>query len=80
METLTQVVEQPELDVTVFDSCDRCGTHVAAFGLAFKDGALLHFCGHCLNKYSPTLGANGWTIVDRTDRINEKPMSGIAGE
>jgi len=78
MDTLVQETHEvlPERDLTAHDHCDRCGTHVAAFGGAYKDYLTLHFCGHHLNEFRVTLIATGWEILDQTDKINKKPMSG----
>lgn len=76
METLVkETVEQVgERDVTLFDKCDAHETaHVQAFGAAFKGDMALFFCGHHLHKHRAQLIAEGWEILDVTDRINLKP-------
>lgn len=78
METLERPIEIPA--PVALGTCDRCGIAVAAFGAAVKDDQRLEFCGHHLARYSPSLIATGWEILDETHRINEKPMSGIVGE
>jgi hypothetical protein len=79
METLVAPIETPAAEES-YDTCDRCGNYVQAFGTATKGSLELKFCGHHLNRLSPSLIAAGWEIEDNTHKINEKPMSGIVGE
>jgi len=41
-----------------------------AFVVAVKADMMLMFCGSCTREHRSALEAGGWTIVDRTDRIN----------
>jgi hypothetical protein len=42
-------------------TCDRCGPAVAAVYRAKRHGEL-YLCGHCTNRLSAALFAQGWTI------------------
>lgn len=70
-------------DLTIEDRCDRCGVDSFGRGISqafvravLPSGATLDLCGHHGRLFTPALAAQGATIMDRTDRINEKPSPG----
>lgn len=78
METATLTVEAHEVarDLTVADRCDRCKAQAFYVGLyTASDSTELEilFCGHHGRNNAPALVEQGWTVLDFTERINEKP-------
>ena len=78
METATLTVEAHEVarDLTVQDRCDRCKAQAFIVGLYTaenSDELEILFCGHHGRSHSPALVEQGWTVLDFTGRINEKP-------
>lgn len=49
------------MDGSSTEACDRCGPAVRAAYRANREGEL-YLCGHCTNRLSPALSAQGWTI------------------
>jgi hypothetical protein len=43
------------------EACDRCGPAVCAMYHADREGEL-YLCGHCADRLSPALSAQGWSI------------------
>jgi hypothetical protein len=43
------------------EACDRCGPAVCAMYRADREGEL-YLCGHCADRLSPALSAQGWGI------------------
>lgn len=66
------------IELTINDRCDACGPTSQAFVIAGKDGKILMFCGHHGRKLEPTLVAQGFTIVDHREKINEKASASSA--
>jgi len=81
----TPSVEESVREFSHFDRCDHCGYQ--AFFVARKkrtnpapsehvadsEYMELLLCKNRGDKHSPALAANGWTVLDFTDRLNEKP-------
>jgi hypothetical protein len=70
-------------DLTVTDRCDRCGVDSFGTGISqafvrvqMQSGFMLDFCGSHARRHLPALVAQGALVLDRTDRINEKPSPG----
>lgn len=80
METATlteEVTDSPTRDLTVQDRCDRCKAQAFYVGLLTLDNSELEilFCGHHGRNHTPALVEQGWTVLDFTARINEKPTN-----
>lgn len=80
MDTATldeEVTEEPTRELTTFDRCDRCSAQawVVATMTAKSDAKELEllFCGHHGRNHTPALAAQGWSLLDFTENINEKP-------
>ena len=72
----------PVLDETVrqfsfHDRCDRCGFQ--AYVIAQKGKLELNFCGHHGRRHTPALVGGGWSVLDFTHMINEKPSPSASG-
>lgn len=75
LEKSTDTLREPTREFSFHDRCDRCGFqgYVVAQMETCESVLELVFCGHHGRTHTPALAQRGWTVLDFTDRINEKP-------
>jgi hypothetical protein len=61
------------------EACDRCGPAVRAMYRADREGEL-YLCGHCANRLSPALSAQGWSIGSIGEHALAPRRAGNGGE
>lgn len=82
---VTETVETPTREFSLHDRCDHCGfqAYFVAFreriepavgsGVEGETTQELLLCKNRGEKHGPALVLAGWTVLDFTDKINEKP-------
>ena len=73
----------PTREFSYHDRCDRCGYQAFFVALRVRPKAdarfpdekhqEMLFCKHHGEKHTPVLATEGWTVLDFTDMLNEKP-------
>ena len=62
--------EQPVVEFTAYDRCDKCRAQAYTLAKHEEFGELL-FCGHHSKEYRMTLFESGWTIVDDLEALED---------
>jgi hypothetical protein len=62
--------------LAVSELCDACGT--PALVTAKRDGQVLAFCRHHGAQHRASLVAQGWVVVDESDRVPARPAPSTA--
>lgn len=68
-------IQIPTREFSFHDRCDRCGfqAYIVAQKTTCEQELEITLCGHHGRESAPGLAADGWSVLDFTDRINEKP-------
>ena len=61
------------------EACDRCGPAVCAMYHADREGEL-YLCGHCAERLSPALSAQGWSIGSVSEHALTPRRAGYGDE
>lgn len=71
-ETAMALIDRPAWTPSKLDYCDACGTEVSlAYTRVTRDNKELFFCNHHTRSYAAEMIANGWSVEDHSEILNE---------